>query len=114
MIACLYVWLFFAFTDLYLFNRIVYTIYVVLYVCIQVPECRCIIRQKGVVMITSNVKKLMEERKVTIRGLVALTGLSDKTILRARSGRIVECRLYTLQTIARHLDCTIVDLFTVE
>ena len=63
-------------------------------------------------MITSNVKKHMDDRKVTIRGLVAMSGLSDKTILRARSEHIVECRLYTLQTIAMHLECKVKDLFT--
>ena len=62
-------------------------------------------------MITSNVKKLMTDKKVTIRGLVAVSGLSDKTILRARSEQIVECRLYTLQTIARHLNCEVKALF---
>ncbi len=62
-------------------------------------------------MITSNVKKIMDEKKITIRGLVALSGLSDKTILRARSEHIVECRLYTLQIIARYLECNVKDLF---
>ena len=62
-------------------------------------------------MITSNVKKIMDDKGVTIRGLVALSGLSDKTILRARSEHIIECRLYTLQTIAKFLECNIKDLF---
>lgn len=63
-------------------------------------------------MITSNVKKLMDEKGIRIRQLVALSGLSDKTILRARSGHIVECRLYTLQTIAKFLECKVKDLFS--
>ena len=62
-------------------------------------------------MITSNVKKLMDDKGVTIRGMVALSGLSDKTILRARGEHIVECRLYTLQTIANFLECKVKDLF---
>lgn len=62
-------------------------------------------------MITSNVKALMQIKKLTIRQMVALSGLSDKTILRARSDKIVECRLYTLQTLAKHLDCKVKDLF---
>ena len=62
-------------------------------------------------MITSNVKTLMQIKKLTIRHMVALSGLSDKTILRARSDKIVECRLYTLQTLAKHLDCKVKDLF---
>lgn len=65
-------------------------------------------------MITSNVKKMMDEKGMTIRGLVAASGLSDKTILRARGGHIVECRLYTLQTLAEHLGCAVKDLFTEE
>ncbi len=62
-------------------------------------------------MLTSNVKKLMDDKGMTIRGLVALSGLSDKTILRARGETIVECRLYTLQTIAKFLGCTVKELF---
>lgn len=63
-------------------------------------------------MITSNVKKIMADKKMTIRALVALSGLSDKTVLRTRNEHIVECRLYTLQTVARHLGCKVKDLFT--
>ncbi len=62
-------------------------------------------------MITSNVKKIMDAKGIRIRSLVALSGLSDKTILRARSEHIVECRLYTLQTIAKFLGCPVKDLF---
>lgn len=62
-------------------------------------------------MITSNVKKLMDDRGITIRAMVALSGLSDKTLLRARNEHIVECRLYTLQTLAKCLDCPVKKLF---
>jgi len=62
-------------------------------------------------MITSNVRKLMEDKGVTIRDMVAKTGISDKTILRARCSRINECRVYTLETIANYLSCKIKDLF---
>jgi len=62
-------------------------------------------------MITSNVQKIMEKKGVTIRKLVEKTGLSDVTILRARKEQITQCRLATLETIARSLDCTIKDLF---
>lgn len=62
-------------------------------------------------MITSNVKKIMDAKGIRIRALVALSGLSDKTILRARNEHIVECRLYTLQTIAKFLGCSVKDLF---
>ena len=53
----------------------------------------------------------MKRKKVTIRSLAAESGLSDRTILRARSSQIVQCRLYTLQTIARLLECQVKDLF---
>ena len=62
-------------------------------------------------MIRSNVKKIMDDKGMTIRGLVALSGLSDKTILRARSEHIIECRLCTLVTIASHLECKVKELF---
>ena len=62
-------------------------------------------------MITSNVKKLMNDNGITIRGMVAISGLSDKTILRARCEDIIECRLYTLQTLAKFLKCNVKDLF---
>lgn len=65
-------------------------------------------------MITGNVKKMMDEKGMTIRGLVAALGLADRTILRARGGHIVGCRLYTLQTIAEHLGCAVKGLFTEE
>jgi len=62
-------------------------------------------------MITSNVRKLMEDKGVTIRDMVEKTGISDKTILRARCSRINECRVYTLETIANYLGCKVKDLF---
>ena len=70
-----------------------------------------ILRQKGRNMITSNVKKLMEERGMTIRAMVEKTRLSDVTILRARRAQIVKCRLETLEIIAQCLDCKVKDLF---
>ena len=62
-------------------------------------------------MITSNVQRLMEEKRVTIRGMIEKTGLADMTILRARRGQIAKCRLETLEIIAKCLDCKIKDLF---
>ena len=62
-------------------------------------------------MIVSNVKKLMEDKNVTIRQMMAGTGLSDKTILRARCDQINQCRLYTLESIATFLECAVKDLF---
>jgi DNA-binding Xre family transcriptional regulator len=62
-------------------------------------------------MLTSNVKKIMENKGVTIRKMVEQTGLADKTILRARCEQISQCRIYTLETIAAFLDCKVKDLF---
>jgi len=53
----------------------------------------------------------MEDKGVTIRNMVANTGISDNTILRARCSRINECRVYTLETIANYLGCKVKDLF---
>lgn len=63
-------------------------------------------------MINSNVKRIMEDKNVTIRQMMAGTGLSDKTILRARCTQINQCRLYTLESIAKFLDCNVKDLFS--
>ena len=65
-------------------------------------------------MIRSNVKKIMEEKGVTIRGMVEVTGLADVTILRARKPMIAKCRLETLEIMANFLGCTIKDLFDEE
>ena len=56
-------------------------------------------------MIRSNVKEIMEKKGVTVRNLMAQTGLADGTILRARDARIGRCTLDTLATIAGALGC---------
>jgi DNA-binding Xre family transcriptional regulator len=63
-------------------------------------------------MITSNVKEIMENSGITIRGMIEKTGLSDTTILRARRSQISLCRLNTLEIIANCLNCKIKDLFS--
>ena len=65
-------------------------------------------------MITSNLKKIMEERQVSIRTMVYDTGLSNMTILRARRNGINQCRLCTLEVIAGYLGCKVKDLFEEE
>jgi DNA-binding Xre family transcriptional regulator len=62
-------------------------------------------------MLTSKVKEIMEKQGMTIRAMVERTGLADVTILRARKNQIAQCRLSTLETIARCLNCRIKDLF---
>ena len=62
-------------------------------------------------MITSNVKEIMEDKGMTYVELERLTGLSNHTITRARSDSIRECRLYTLELIAKALGVKIQRLF---
>ena len=65
-------------------------------------------------MLKSNLKKIMEEKGETIRGLAAKAKVSDRTILSARGDDISKCRLYTLEAIARCLGCKVKDLFDEE
>jgi len=54
----------------------------------------------------------MEAKNVTIDGLAAITGLSTRTIARARSDKwIAECRLSTLKRIAAALGVAVTELF---
>ncbi|MDR1241801.1 MAG: helix-turn-helix domain-containing protein [Deltaproteobacteria bacterium] len=51
-------------------------------------------------MFTSNIKEIMKKKKMAIRDMVAVTGLSSKTINKARQDDgISECRLSTLARI---------------
>lgn len=62
-------------------------------------------------MIRSNVRQLMEIKGITLRELMALTGLSNETILRARGQKISKCRLETLEALATALQCKTKDLY---
>ena len=62
-------------------------------------------------MIESNVKNIMENMDITYAELESVTGLSSQTITRARSRRIREMNLETLETIAHALGVTVKDLF---
>lgn len=61
--------------------------------------------------ITSNVKRIMEEKKISIVALSNETKLSTKIIERARTSKIKLCKLETLAIIAKGLNVKIVDLF---
>jgi DNA-binding Xre family transcriptional regulator len=61
--------------------------------------------------ITSNVKRIMEEKKISIATLSNETQLSTKIIERARTSQIKLCKLETLAIIASGLNVKIVDLF---
>lgn len=62
-------------------------------------------------MVKSKIKDLMEEKGMTFAALEKLTGCSSQTITRARGEMIRECRLSTLEAIARALSVKIADLF---
>lgn len=64
-------------------------------------------------MFISNLPKLMKEKKVTARAIIATTGLSSTTLTKARSDTgIAECRLSTLARIAGALNVGTKDLYT--
>ena len=66
-------------------------------------------------MFISRVKEAMKAKNATIRDLVADTGLSSKTVTKARQDEgISECRLSTLGRIAHALDVSVKDLFDGE
>ena len=66
-------------------------------------------------MFTSNLPRLMREKKITARAIIAATKLSPNTITKARSDSgISECRLSTLGRIANALDVPVKELFDGE
>lgn len=62
-------------------------------------------------MVKSNLAKLMKEKKLTYRRLAELSGVAGETINRARGTLIYECKLSTLDALAKVLDVNIKDLF---
>ena len=66
-------------------------------------------------MISSNLKKLMKEKKITMKQLEDMTGMSPSTIKKARQDDgIAECRLSTLGRIATALGVPVKTLFDGE
>ena len=65
-------------------------------------------------MIKSNLKEIMERLDITYKQLEEKTGISSQTITRARGEMISECRLSTLETIAKALGVTTKDLYEEE
>jgi len=66
-------------------------------------------------MFTSNIKELMKRKKMTVRDIVASTGLSSATLHKARQDSgISECRLSTLGRIANALGIPVKKLFEGE
>lgn len=63
----------------------------------------------------SYVKEIMKKKGITLRQLMAETGLANKTVLNARDDiKILTCGLGTLETIARALGVSVKDLFEEE
>ena len=66
-------------------------------------------------MIVSNLKNLMKEKKITMKQLEDMTGMSPSTINKARQDDgIAECRLSTLGRKATALGVPIKKLFDGE
>ena len=65
-------------------------------------------------MIKSNLKEIMEKLDVTYKELEEKTGISSQTITRARGDMISECRLSTLEIIAKALKVNTKDLYEEE
>lgn len=63
-------------------------------------------------MITSNLKRIMEEKKLSVRALSQMANLAQGSILRARSDELIgRCSLETLEAIAAVLGVKISDLY---
>ena len=66
-------------------------------------------------MIVSNLKNLMKEKKITMKQLEDMTGMSPSTINKARQDEgIAECRLSTLARIAAALGVPVKKVFEGE
>ena len=62
-------------------------------------------------MVISNIRQIMESKNVTVRHMMEDSGLANETILRARGEQIAQCRLETLERIAKCLGCKTKDLY---
>lgn len=66
-------------------------------------------------MIISHVKRIMDEKHISIAKLMDMTGLANETIQRARRGggpgQLGSCTVLTLETIAKALGVKVKDLF---
>lgn len=66
-------------------------------------------------MLVSHVKRIMEEKGVSIAKLMDMTGFANETIQRARRGggpgQLGSCSLLTLETMAKALGVRVKDLF---
>ena len=66
-------------------------------------------------MIVSKLRFIMEDRKLTIAELSKLAHISPDTISRMRKTvQINECKLGSLEKVAKALNCKVKDLFIEE
>jgi transcriptional regulator with XRE-family HTH domain len=69
------------------------------------------LEEPHMITITSNLRAIMEAKKITIRAMEEHTGLSNVTILKARRKGITSCRLGVLQIMAEYLGVKTKDLY---
>lgn len=63
----------------------------------------------------SNLRKLMEDKDVTVRWVSERSGVAIQTVMNARDDKkILSCSLGKLQAIAQTLGCQVKDLFEEE
>lgn len=62
--------------------------------------------------VLSHVKEIMQAKRLTMDDFVQRSGMSKRTINKARSDAISECRLSTLIRIAETLNVPLTALFT--
>lgn len=60
---------------------------------------------------TSNLSKIMKEKKLTYEELQFKSKVAPDTVARARDERIASCKLLTLEKLAKSLDVDVCDLF---
>ena len=61
--------------------------------------------------ISSNLGKIMEEKKMTYEELQFLSKVAPDTVARAKDERIATCKLLTLEKLADALDVDVCELF---
>lgn len=62
-------------------------------------------------MIVSNIAKIMVKKKISCRNLAKRSGVAGHTITRARGKLIYECKLSTLDALAKALGVELKSLF---
>ena len=65
-------------------------------------------------MIKFNLKKMMKEKKITLKELSSKTGLSINTLSLLSTGKSKGIQFETLEKIIRTLDCSVKDLIILD